>query len=78
MEPMETLLATNNIVTISFAQAVLKDAGIEHVVFDQHSSIIEGSIGIIPKRLMVLGEDMDAARRALTLAGIEDELAPLR
>ena len=78
IDDMETLLATNNIVTISFAQAVLKEAGIDCVVFDQHSSIIEGSIGIIPKRLMVLGEDFVAARRALTLAGIEDELAPLR
>lgn len=74
---METLIATNNIVTISFIEAVLKDTGIEYFIFDTHSSIIEGSIGIIPRRVMVLKEDIAPARRALQLAGLEEELPSL-
>jgi len=38
-------------------------------------SLMEGSIGAIPRRLMVLDEDEFAARRALTLAGLEAELS---
>ncbi len=71
---METLISTNNIVTISFIEAVLKDSHIEHFIFDTQSSSIEGSIGVIPRRVMVLAEDLAAARRALKLAGLEEEL----
>ena len=74
---MKTLIATNNIVTISFAQAVLKDCGIEPLVMDSAMSAMEGSIGIIPRRLMVVDEDEAPARRALIAAGLEDELEPL-
>lgn len=71
---MVAVIKTNNIVTISFAEAVLKDSDIGCFVADTHSSIIEGSIGIIPRRIMVLDEDLAAARRALDLAGLGDEL----
>ncbi len=73
---MVAVIKTNNIVTISFAEAVLKDSDIGCFVADTHSSIIEGSIGIIPRRIMVLDEDLVAARRALDLAGLGDELEP--
>jgi hypothetical protein len=62
---MKELLRTNNIVYLSFAQAVLKDAGIETLVFDGHMSIVEGSIGVLPRRLMVANDDETAARRLL-------------
>ncbi len=75
---MQTVIATNNIVTISFAEAVLKEAGIMCFVADTHNSIVEGSIGIIPRRVMVIDEDLAAARRALELADLGDELEPLR
>ena len=71
---MIALIKTTNPVTLSFAQAVLKEAGFESFVFDQHVSIIEGSIGAIPRRLMVIDEDGDAAKRALSLAGLEAEI----
>lgn len=71
---MIAIIRTNNPVTINFAEAVLKDAGIGYFVADTHASIIEGSIGAIPRRLMVLEDDEYAARRALTLVGLEDEL----
>jgi hypothetical protein len=73
---MELLLRTNDAVLLSFAQALLKDAGIESVLFDQNMSIIEGSIGILPRRLLVPSGSIDAARRLLREAGIGKELAP--
>ncbi|WP_017932570.1 putative signal transducing protein [Robiginitomaculum antarcticum] len=73
---MVTVIKTNNIVTLSFAEAVLKDSDIHCFVADTHSSIIEGSIGIIPRRIMILDEDSAAARRALELAGLAEELEP--
>ena len=62
---MKELIRTNNAVYLSFAQAVLKDAGIETLVFDGHMSILEGSIGALPRRLMVADEDETEARRLL-------------
>ena len=62
---MKELVRTNNVVYLSFAQAVLKDAGIETLVFDGHMSIVEGSIGVLPRRLMVANEDEAPARRLL-------------
>ena len=71
---MICIIRTNDPVTLSFAQAILKDSHIECFIMDQHMSLMEGSVGAIPRRLMVIDEDVDAARRALTLAGLEDEL----
>ncbi len=65
---MVELLRTNDIVRLSFLGALLADAGIETVVLDTHTSILEGSIGAIPRRLMVIGDDIVAARRVLDLA----------
>ena len=66
---MVELLRTNDIVRLSFLGALLADAGIESVVLDTHTSILEGSIGAIPRRLMVVDDDIVAARRVLDLAG---------
>ena len=65
---MKELLRTNNPVYLSFAEAVLKDAGIESLVFDNYMSIMEGSIGALPRRLMVLEEDLERAKRILAEA----------
>jgi hypothetical protein len=62
---MKELFRTNNAVYLSFAQAVLKDAGIETLVFDAYMSIMEGSIGALPRRLMVPDEDFNRAKRLL-------------
>lgn len=62
---MRLLLKTNNPVQLNFAQVLLKDAGIEAVVFDEQMSVMEGSIGILPRRLMVEDKDFDSARRLL-------------
>ncbi len=68
---MIELLRTNDAVLISYIQALLADAGVEAVVLDQHTSNLEGSIGALPRRIMVLEEDEAAARGTLTEAGIE-------
>ncbi len=66
---MKELLRTNDVVQISWVVALLADAQIEALVMDSHSSIVEGSLGAIPRRIMVVDEDLDAARRVLREAG---------
>ena len=72
---MDELIATNNLVTISFVESLLSEAGIEYLVLDQNMSILEGSIGIIPRRIMVGRDEIVQARRLLSDAGLEKELA---
>ena len=62
---MKELLRTNDVVLLSFASALLRDAAIESAVLDTHTSILEGSIGAIPRRLMVADEDYARARALL-------------
>ncbi len=68
---MVELLRTNDPVMLSWLIALLRDSGIEAVVLDTHMSIFEGSIGAIPRRLMVMGGDLISARKLLDEAGIE-------
>jgi hypothetical protein len=65
---MKELLRTNDPVRLSWLQAVLRDAGIESLVLDQYTSIVEGSIGAIPRRLMVAERDHRRARAVLAAA----------
>jgi hypothetical protein len=69
---MKALLRTNDTVRLSWVQALLASAGIAAVVLDTYTSIIEGSIGAIPRRLMVGEEDYARARALL----VEAEAAP--
>ena len=71
---MEEIVRTNNLVTISFIEALLKDAGITPFIADQNMSVIEGSIGILPRRVLVPGDQAEEARRILKDAGIGEEL----
>ena len=66
---MRTVLLSNDPVRLSFLAALLRDAGIESVLLDAHVSAVEGSIGAIPRRLVVLPEDEAQARRVLWEAG---------
>jgi hypothetical protein len=70
---MRELLRTNDSVRLSWLQAMLASAGIEVVILDTHTSIIEGSIGAIPRRLMVADEDH--FRATALLAAAERDLA---
>lgn len=64
-------MRTNDLATLAFAQALLKDADIPNEVFDQHTSMVEGSILAIQRRLLVLDEDAEEARSLLGDAGID-------
>ncbi len=67
---MRIISLSNDPVRLSFLSALLRDAGIASVLLDGHTSSVEGSIGAIPRRLMVDTEDEDAARRVLAEAGL--------
>ncbi len=71
---MVELLRTNDAVLISAIEALLSGAGIAHVVVDQNISVLEGSIGAFPRRILVGADQLDAARRLLTDAGLAHEL----
>jgi hypothetical protein len=68
---MKELLRTNDLVRLSWLRALLKDFGVDSLVFDHHTSLVEGSIGAIPRRLMVAERDYRRAR-ALLAAGDEE------
>jgi len=65
IDAMKELLRTNNAVRLSWVQALLRDSGIDSVVLDQYTSLVEGSIGAIPRRLMVAEQDFIRARALL-------------
>lgn len=66
---MKELLRSTDLVRLSFLTALLRDAGIEAVVLDNHMSVLEGSANAIPRRLMVSVDDHAAATRVLEEAG---------
>jgi hypothetical protein len=66
---MRPIATSNDPVRLSFLIALLADAGIQATVLDQHMSVVEGSIGAIPRRLMVAEDDYSRARRVLLEAG---------
>lgn len=65
---MKELLRTNDLVRLSWIEALLSDAGIECLVLDQHTSLVEGSIGAIQRRLMVNDHDLRRAQSVITEA----------
>jgi len=70
------LVRTNNPVLISAVGALLDQAGIPYFVLDQNMSVLEGSIGILPQRMMVATRHAEAARTLLANAGLGRELRP--
>jgi hypothetical protein len=71
---LRELVRTNDIVLVSAVGALLDGANIHHLVLDQNMSIIEGSLGVLPRRILVHEEDSEAARRVLADAGLSHEL----
>ncbi|MGB8274180.1 MAG: DUF2007 domain-containing protein [Alphaproteobacteria bacterium] len=65
---MRELLRTNDLVRLSYVTALLAEQDIQAIVLDTHTSILEGSIGAIPRRLMV--EDADYSRAKWILKGV--------
>jgi hypothetical protein len=73
---LREIVRTNDPVLVSAIEALLSGARIAHMVVDQNISVLEGSIGIFPRRVLVAAEQVDAARRLLQEAGLGKELRP--
>src|SRR6266480_2823716 len=67
------LVRTNDIVLVSAIGALLDGANIHHLVLDQNMSIIEGSLGVLPRRILVHEDDNREARQILADAGLAPE-----
>lgn len=59
---MRELLRTTDPTIVAFATALLQGEGIAAFPMDVHMSVLEGSIGILPRRLMVREQDLFIAR----------------
>lgn len=68
---MLEILCSNDPVLLSWVVTYLGDSGINAVVFDRNVSILEGSVGAIPRRVMVPEEDLATARALLREADID-------
>jgi hypothetical protein len=73
---LHELFRTNDPVLVSAIEALLKGAGIPYVVLDQNMSVLEGSLGILPRRVLVPTDDAAKARRLMVDAGLAHELRP--
>jgi len=71
---LRELVRTNDIVLVSAVGALLDGANIHHLVLDQNMSIIEGSLGVLPRRILVHEDDNQQARQILADAGLAHEL----
>jgi len=68
---MKELLRTNDPTIIAFATALLDSEGIATFQFDVNMSVLEGSIGIMPRRLMVADRDLFIAEAVMRDAEID-------
>ncbi|MEZ5777611.1 MAG: DUF2007 domain-containing protein [Paracoccaceae bacterium] len=68
---MKELLRTTDPTTIAYATALLEGEGIAAFQMDVHMSVLEGGIGILPRRIMVRDGDLFMARAILKDNGIE-------
>ena len=73
---MRELVCTNDAVLVSAIGALLDAAQIPYVLLDQNMSVLEGSIGALPRRLLVEDNYVGQARRLLEEAGLGHELRP--
>ncbi len=71
---MKELVRTNDLVLISLIEVLLKEQSVDYIVLDQNMSVLEGSIGILPRRIMAMNDDYARARRILIDAEIGIEL----
>lgn len=71
---MREIVRTNDAVLVSAIEALLKSAHIHHLVLDQNMSVLEGSLGVLPRRILVPDELEGQARQLLQDAGLGHEL----
>ena len=68
---MKELMSTNDITKFVYAETVLNSNNIVNFALDVNISVLEGSIGILPRRLMVMTHDYDRAVKLLTDFGLD-------
>ena len=74
---MKLVFKTQDLVRLSFVQSLLKEKTIEHVVLDgETSSLYGGALPWVQRRVMVVDEDFDAAKRAILLGFKDADLIP--
>ncbi len=73
---MREIMRTNDPALISFVESVLKEGNVNYMVADQNISILEGSIGVFPRRILVTPDHEEIARDLLNDAEIGDSLLP--
>jgi hypothetical protein len=73
---MREIVRTNDIVLVSAIGALLDGANIHYMVLDQNMSVLEGSLGVLPRRILVPDGQELSARQLLTDAGLGHELRP--
>lgn len=71
---MRELYRSNDMVEISYLSSLLEAAGIGYMVSDQHMSVLEGSIGVLPRRVLV--DETCFARAQALVQQMEDDKAP--
>lgn len=71
---MRELVRTNDAVLLTFIEALLKEREIVHMTLDLNMSVLEGSLGILPRRILVEDDRYDDAVRILGEAGLGKEL----
>ncbi len=71
---MKELLRSNDPVLLSFVSTLLEEANIAFIVLDTNMSVLEGSLGILPRRILVEDDCVDRARRLLTEAGVGHDI----
>jgi hypothetical protein len=72
---MKELLRTNDPVLLSYVSALLEEARIDFIVADLNMSVLEGSIGALPRRVLVESESLGLARKILSEADIGHVIA---
>ncbi|WP_110806122.1 putative signal transducing protein [Rhodobacter viridis] len=70
---MRELLRTTDPVRIAMAMALLEGEGITAFEWDVHMSILDGSLGILPRRLAVADADWFLAQAILRDNGLWEE-----
>ena len=65
---MKEIARSTDPVRLSFLTALLSDGGVTAILFDTHASIVQGSLGVLPQRLMVADDEYDAAVTILKTA----------
>ncbi len=73
---MVELLRSNDVVLLSFVRALLEAQKIEVVELDQHASVMDGSVAMVQRRLMVDADDEQVARQLLKDADLAHVLKP--